>query len=64
MFTLLNEENINNIKSLRPPNRQNKKRRQRRSVERFQAEVVRLVCRILKTKYSRSLKDEGKDEIF
>ena len=37
--------------SLRPPNRQNKKRKQRRAVERFEGEVISLVDGELQKKY-------------
>ena len=39
--------------SLLPPNRQNKKRKQRRAVERFEGEVLEYMGHLLKTKFSR-----------
>ena len=44
--------------SLRPPNWQNKKRKQRRAVERFEGEVISLVDEELKKKYQNNFRDK------
>ena len=43
MFKYLEETLFITVASLRPPNRQNKKRKQRRAVERFEGKVISLV---------------------
>ena len=51
MFKYLQESLSITVASLRPPNRQNKKRKQRRAVERFEGEVMSLVDEELQKKY-------------
>ena len=51
MFKFLQESLSITVASLRPPNRQNKKRKQRRAVERFEGEVISLVDEELGKKY-------------
>ena len=58
MFKFLQESLSITVASLRPPNRQNKKRKQRRAVERFEGEVISLVDEELKKKYLNNFRDK------
>ena len=58
MFKFLQESLSITVASLRPPNRQNKKRKQRRAVERFEGEVISLVDEELQKKYRNNFRDK------
>ena len=45
--------------SLLPPNRQNKKRKQRRAVERFEGEVLEYMDHLLKQQFCSSFRDQN-----
>ena len=58
MFKFLEESLSITVASLRPPNRQNKKRKQRRAVERFEGDVISLVDQELQKKYQNNFRDQ------
>ena len=58
MFKFLQESLSITVASLRPPNRQNKKRKQRRAVERFEGDVFSLVDQELQKKYQNNFRDQ------
>ena len=64
MFSFLEEILSITVSSLRPPNRQNKKRKQRRAVERFEGEVTSLVDEELQTKYLNNFPDPDSRKIY
>ena len=64
MFKFLEENLSITVPSLRPPNRQNKKRKQRRAVERFEGEVTSLVDEELQTKYLNNFPDPDSRKIY
>ena len=57
MFKFLEDRLSITVASLRPPNRQNKKRKQRRAVERFEGDVFSLVDQELQKKYQNNFRD-------
>ena len=57
MFKFLQESLSITVASLRPPNRQNKKRKQRRAVERFEEDLKSLIDDELRKNYQKNFRD-------
>ena len=64
MFSFLDESLSITVASLRPPNRQNKKRKQRRAVRRFEGEVIRLVEKELHKNYFSKFPDQKSRQTY